>query len=196
MDLLIDRLPTPIGELLMIVDTSGRLRAIDWTDHADRLRTLLTRYHGATSMRESRDPGGHTTTMRRYFDGELAAIDGLPADTGGTAFQRTVWAALRDIPCGQTISYGELARRIGQPRAVRAVGLANGANPVSIVVPCHRVIGADGTLTGYGGGLHRKRWLLAHEQQALADARSDPDVTRHAASDLARPDLFRPRLGV
>jgi methylated-DNA-[protein]-cysteine S-methyltransferase len=83
--------------------------------------------------------------------------------TNGTPFQQTVWAALREIPCGQTISYATLARRIGRPSAVRAVGLANGANPVGIVIPCHRVIGANGTLTGYGGGLDRKRWLLSHE---------------------------------
>ena len=81
----------------------------------------------------------------------------------GTPFQKTVWRALREIPCGQAISYSELARRIGRPAAVRAVGLANGLNPISVIVPCHRVIGANGTLTGYGGGLERKRWLLSHE---------------------------------
>jgi methylated-DNA-[protein]-cysteine S-methyltransferase len=86
----------------------------------------------------------------------------------GTDFQRTVWQALRRIPCGTTISYGELARRIGRPAAVRAVGLANGANPVGVVVPCHRVIGADGSLTGYGGGIERKRWLLAHERASAS----------------------------
>src|SRR6185437_637184 len=91
-------------------------------------------------------------------------IDAILTATAGTAFQREVWRALRDIPAGQTISYGELARRIGRPAAVRAVGLANGANPIGVVVPCHRVIGANGSLTGYGGGLHRKEWLLAHER--------------------------------
>ena len=196
MDLLIDRLPTPVGELIIVADRAGTLRAVDWTDHTDRLRELLGRHYGAIRMSDAIDPGGHTSTMRRYFAGELDAIDGLAAETAGTPFQRVVWAALRDIPCGRTISYGELARRIGRPAAVRAVGLANGANPVSIVVPCHRVIGANGTLTGYGGGLHRKQWLLAHERGVLAPDVSNPDVTRHARPDLDRPDLFRARLGV
>jgi methylated-DNA-[protein]-cysteine S-methyltransferase len=97
----------------------------------------------------------------------LTAIDGLKvAFSTGTEFQLCVWRALREVPCGQTWSYGQLARKIGRPSAVRAVGLANGANPVGLVVPCHRVIGSDGSLTGYGGGLHRKRWLLAHERAA------------------------------
>ncbi len=102
--------------------------------------------------------------LKAYFAGQLSTFD-LPVVLEGSAFQRTVWAGLRQIPYGQTISYGELARRIGQPSASRAVGLANGRNPVSIVVPCHRVVGADGSLTGYGGGLDRKRYLLALEQR-------------------------------
>ncbi len=102
--------------------------------------------------------------LQAYFAGELTSFD-LPLSLEGTGFQRTVWAGLRDIPYGETISYGELARRIGQPSASRAVGLANGKNPVSIVVPCHRVIGANGSMTGYGGGLDRKRFLLALEQR-------------------------------
>jgi methylated-DNA-[protein]-cysteine S-methyltransferase len=100
--------------------------------------------------------------LQAYFAGELREFE-LPLAAEGTPFQQRVWRALCDIPYGETISYGELARRIGQPTASRAVGLANGQNPIAIVVPCHRVIGANGTLTGYGGGLERKRWLLAHE---------------------------------
>ena len=100
--------------------------------------------------------------LRDYFDGKRKRFD-LPLAGVGTEFQKTVWKALCDIPYGETISYGELARRIGQPKAARAVGLANGSNPISIIVPCHRVIGANGTLTGYGGGLPRKKWLLEHE---------------------------------
>jgi methylated-DNA-[protein]-cysteine S-methyltransferase len=100
--------------------------------------------------------------LEEYFAGERRVFD-LPLRPQGTAFQRRVWDALTEIPYGQTSSYGELARRIGNPGAARAVGLANNRNPVSIVVPCHRVIGADGSLIGYGGGLERKRWLLAHE---------------------------------
>ena len=111
----------------------------------------------------ARDPGGLTRAMRAYFKGDLGIIDKLPVETPGTPFQRSVWQALSKIRRGRTISYAELARRIGKPRAVRAAGLANGQNPISIVVPCHRVIGSDGTLTGYGGGLPRKKWLLEHE---------------------------------
>jgi methylated-DNA-[protein]-cysteine S-methyltransferase len=168
--LLVDRLPTPIGELVIVADRDGRMRAVDWTDHEARLRRLLDRYCGKAGYRlgKARDPGGLTTAMRAYFRGDLAAIDSLPVATNGTAFQQGVWRALRRIPRGRTISYAELARRIGKPRAVRAAGLANGQNPISIVVPCHRVIGSDGTLTGYGGGLPRKKWLLEHEG-ALAD---------------------------
>lgn len=161
----IDRFATPIGELILIVDAQDRLRAIDWTDHEDRMLELLRRYCGKTgfTLTAAKDPGGLRQALQAYFKGDLAAIDKLATDTGGTEFQRKIWRELRRIPCGKTISYAELARRIGRPAAIRAAGLANGANPVSIVIPCHRVIGSDGSLTGYGGGLHRKQWLLAHE---------------------------------
>jgi methylated-DNA-[protein]-cysteine S-methyltransferase len=164
----IDRTGTPIGEMIVVVDHEGRLHAIDWTDHEQGLMRALRRRHGERgfALESKRDPHGVTSVMNAYFEGDLAAIDGLPVDTGGTSFQQSVWRALREIPCGTTISYGELARRIGQPTAVRAVGLANGANPIGVVVPCHRVVGSDGKLTGYGGGLDRKRWLLRHEGSA------------------------------
>ena len=110
-----------------------------------------------------RAPEAVRDALAAWFAGDLGALDGLPVKTGGTPFQRAVWKALRDIPAGETRTYGQLATAIGAPRAVRAVGLANGANPVGVIVPCHRVIGANGTLTGYAGGLERKRWLLAHE---------------------------------
>jgi methylated-DNA-[protein]-cysteine S-methyltransferase len=103
--------------------------------------------------------------LRAYFDGDLTAIDALPVALGGTDFQRQVWTALRAIAPGTTTSYRALATRLGRPLAMRATGLANGANPISIVLPCHRVIGSDGSLTGYGGGLPRKRWLLEHERR-------------------------------
>jgi methylated-DNA-[protein]-cysteine S-methyltransferase len=102
-----------------------------------------------------------------YFRGALGAVDDLPLATLGTPFQRRVWAALRTIPAGRTVSYGELARRVGRPESVRAVGGANGDNPWPVVVPCHRVIGKDGRLVGYGGGIERKRWLLRHEGALL-----------------------------
>src|SRR5690606_5527006 len=115
------------------------------------------------------------------FEGDISALDALPVVTGGTEFQRRVWAALRQIPAATTISYGQLAARIGAPAASRAVGLANGANPVPIVVPCHRVIGANGKLTGFGGGLPRKQWLLSHEANAIFPAAAWP----HGASGQA-----------
>ena len=165
--LLIDRLTTPIGDMLVAADPEGRLRATFWTEQEEDLRRVLQRYYpGArVELQPASDPHGVTSALRAYFDADLHAIDALPVVTAGTDFQREVWRALREIPCGTTISYGELARRIGHPAAVRAVGLANGANPIGVVVPCHRVIGANGSLTGYGGGIERKRWLLDHESQ-------------------------------
>ncbi len=165
--MLIDRLDTPIGEFAIVADEGGNLRAADWTstDSDPRLRRFFEHHYGVNGFKLglAGDPNGLTSAIRNYFAGDLTAIDTLPVDAAGTPFQREVWTALREIPCGTTISYAELARRIGRPAAVRAVGLANGSNPVPIVVPCHRVIGTDGSLTGYGGGIDRKRWLLEHE---------------------------------
>ena len=150
---------------MLLQDDDGRLRAVDWQDHEERMQRLLCRHYGSDGV--ALRPGDGTSPavkqLRRYFAGELCALDELRVETAGTQFQRRVWSALREITVGTTISYGELARRIGKPSASRAVGLANGANSVGIVVPCHRVIGADASLTGYGGGIERKRWLLAHE---------------------------------
>jgi len=109
------------------------------------------------------DPAGAVTSLNDYFRGTIGALDDIPVELKGTAFQQQVWGALRRIPAGATSSYAGLAREIGSPSAVRAVGAANGANPVAVIVPCHRVIGSNGSLTGYGGGLDRKRWLLQHE---------------------------------
>jgi methylated-DNA-[protein]-cysteine S-methyltransferase len=161
----IETLATPLGVLLLLTDDKERLRGLDWDDHRPRLHRLLRRQYGAAGvvLVDRRAPTPARRALEGYFAGDLAAIDGLPVETAGTPFQRTVWAALRRIPVGQTLSYGALAAAIGRPSAVRAVGLANGANPVGIVVPCHRVIGADASLTGYGGGIERKRWLLDHE---------------------------------
>jgi methylated-DNA-[protein]-cysteine S-methyltransferase len=165
LDLLIDRLPTPAGEMIVVADTEGNLRVIDWTEHEARMMQLLDRQYGkgTYTLTPTRDPAGLSSAMRRYFKGDRAVIEKLPVKTAGTPFQRSVWKALRNIKCGTTISYAELARRIGRPKAVRAVGLANGQNPVGVGVPCHRVIGSNGSLTGYGGGLPRKKWLLEHE---------------------------------
>lgn len=164
LEFLVDRIPTPIGELTIISDEEERLRCIDWTDHQARAMGLLNiQYRRAIILNGKRDAGGFSSALRAYFDGDIGAIDKLEVTTAGTEFQRSVWKMLRSIDRGKTLSYGELARRIGRPSAVRAVGHANGSNPISIVVPCHRVIGSNGTLTGYGGGVERKRWLLKHE---------------------------------
>lgn len=161
-----ERLETPIGEMVVTTDAEGTLRAVDWTDHGERMLKMLRRYYGKDgfTLVEGKVPDKVRNAVQRYFGGELEALDGLPVAETGTAFQREVWRALREIPCGTTVSYGELAKRIGRPAAVRAVGLANGSNPVGVIVPCHRVIGSDGSLTGYGGGMERKQWLLLHEK--------------------------------
>jgi methylated-DNA-[protein]-cysteine S-methyltransferase len=173
--LLIDRIDTPIGELLLVADTAGKLRAIDWTDYEARMVRLLRLHYGQNGfeLRPARNPHGLRDAITSYFGGDLAVIDKIPVQTAGTPFQRSVWNALRGIPCGSPISYGELADRIGRPTAVRAVGHANGSNPIGIVVPCHRVIGSNGSLTGYGGGLERKRWLLEHEGRCAGLGESD-----------------------
>jgi methylated-DNA-[protein]-cysteine S-methyltransferase len=166
--LLMDRIDTPIGTLILVADTDGNLRVTDWTDHESRMHLLLERHYGKGGFRlkPTRNPNNLSDALNRYFAGDLPAIDTLPVQTAGTSFQREVWRALREIPAGTTTSYGHLAAKIGRPAAVRAVGLANGSNPIGVVVPCHRVIGSDGSLTGYGGGLERKRWLLQHESSA------------------------------
>ncbi|MEQ9318393.1 MAG: methylated-DNA--[protein]-cysteine S-methyltransferase [Polyangiaceae bacterium] len=166
MTLFVDRIPTPIGAFAILVE-AGRIQAAGFVDgHARMARTLRARLADAVPVR---DPDGLSSAIARYFAGEPHAIEDLPVHTGGTPFQRRVWGALRTIPSGETWSYGDLARSIGQPKAVRAVGAANGSNPVGVVVPCHRVIGHDGRLTGYGGGLHRKRWLIDHESRRAAE---------------------------
>jgi methylated-DNA-[protein]-cysteine S-methyltransferase len=157
---LLDRFPTPIGIMRVIVDEEGRLRVLDWEDYEDRMLRLFRLHYteelvaGRTEVRQ---------TIEEYFAGDLQALDRIPVLARGTPFQQEVWAALRTIPAGTTLSYSGLAQQIGRPAAVRAVGLANGSNPIGVVVPCHRVIGANGSLTGYGGGLERKSWLLNHE---------------------------------
>lgn len=159
----LDRLATPIGPLLIVTDDAQRLRAIEWEDHRPRLEKLLRRYHGTFDLQEAAPSAPARRALQAYFEGELDAVAGLETAKAGTDFQRLVWAGLRRIPAGETLSYGGLAAKLGRPTASRAVGLANGANPIPIVVPCHRVIGADKSLTGFGSGLPRKRWLLDHE---------------------------------
>jgi O-6-methylguanine DNA methyltransferase len=157
-------LQTPIGKLNVAVG-EGALVGIDFDVGLEEMRRRLQRRLGSVELQDGMHPPA--AAVAAYFEGSLRAIDGLSVAPMGTPFQRQVWAALRKIPAGQTVSYSELARRVGRPEAVRAVGSANGDNPVSVVVPCHRVIGLDGSLTGYGGGIERKRWLLEHEKAIL-----------------------------
>jgi methylated-DNA-[protein]-cysteine S-methyltransferase len=164
------RLETPVGPLTVLAHEGG-LCALSFDDgRYDPLVPLTARF-GKVETKDG-DPLGVASSFRDYFDGRLDALDALPVDAGGTPFQSKVWAVLRTIPVGRTLSYLEVARRVGAPEAVRAVGAANGRNPVAIVVPCHRVIGASGQLVGYGGGLDRKRWLLAHERAPLPAVRA------------------------
>ena len=153
---------SPVGKLALAF-AGPTLYALEFDADPPAVQKHLVARLGAVVLESQPLHAQLEARFAAYFRGDLAALDAIAVETGGTAFQRDVWQALRDIRPGKTLSYAELARRIGRPRAVRAVGLANGANPVAIVVPCHRVIGADGTLTGYGGGLWRKRWLLDHE---------------------------------
>lgn len=171
LQLFMDQIDTPLGELLIAADQDGNLRATSWSDYQIYLRPSLELHYGKNgfTIQPRRNPSGLTDAIARYFAGELTAINTIPVQTAGTSFQRDVWHALREIPCGTTTSYAALAARIGRPNAVRAVGLANGSNPVGVVVPCHRVIGSDGSLTGYGGGIERKRWLLRHEHALDSD---------------------------
>jgi len=168
MRLQLDRFASPVGNLLLAHDEHETLRALDFGDDEARTRRLLRSRYGDVALVSGRAPSRTVESLQAYFDGDLDALAPVTVATGGTEFQRRVWAALREIPSGTTRTYGDLAAQLGEPGAARAVGLANGANPVAIVVPCHRVIGSGGALTGFGGGLERKRWLLEHEGVLLA----------------------------
>jgi methylated-DNA-[protein]-cysteine S-methyltransferase len=166
---------SPLGAVTAAL-CNDHLCAFGFTDRWARTERALQRRFGAA-------PAGNARSARvarcldAYFAGDLHAFDDLAIDPGGTAFQQRVWTALRRVPPGQTTTYAELARAIGAPTAVRAVGAANGANPIWLVIPCHRAIGSDGRLVGYAGGLERKRWLLAHEgalDQELIRGIGDP----------------------
>jgi methylated-DNA-[protein]-cysteine S-methyltransferase len=165
----LDRLSTPIGEALIVTDEVGCLRAFDWADRYASMARLLRLHYGTVAPDPGAAPADLKRLVRRYFDGDVTCLAGVEWRTAGTSFQRSVWVGLTTIPAGQTLSYGGLAAQLDCPRSVRAVGAANGANPISIIVPCHRVIGANGSLTGYGGGIERKRWLLKHEGAAFRD---------------------------
>ncbi len=162
MNLTLDHVSSPIGTLLLVSDGEA-LRLLEFEDHEARLHRALSRLHPACTLTPGHLAEAACRRLAAYFDGDLNALDGISVRPHGTEFQHRVWQALRRIPPGTTTTYGRLAAAISAPRSSRAVGLANGANPIAIVIPCHRVIGADANLAGYGGGLHRKAWLLRHE---------------------------------
>jgi methylated-DNA-[protein]-cysteine S-methyltransferase len=164
--ILSDTVPTPIGPMVLLA-RDGVMLLLEFSDAEDRVEREMKVRFGDVELMPAKNPFGFSARVANYFTGDLAAIDTIATDGGGTEFQRRVWAELRRIACGATISYGELATRLGDKNAMRAVGLANGRNPISVVVPCHRVIGANGAMTGYGGGIVRKEWLLRHEGALL-----------------------------
>ena len=158
---------SPIGDLALAAGPSGGLCLVRYGAADADVTATLRRWYGAAPIEVHPDPAGVATALDRYFAGDVAALDGIDVELNGTDFQRRVWTALRGVRAGTTVSYSDIARSIGAAAAVRAVGAANGANPVALVVPCHRILGQNGTLTGYGGGLDRKRWLLQHEGARL-----------------------------
>ncbi len=164
-ELWMDEFETPIGRVRIGVEAQGALAALEFVEHVVRMEALLHKRYGEFQWRRSHNPAGVTQSLQAYFDGAVRALDDLPVSVQGTPFQRHCWLALRRIPAGDTASYAEQARWVGRPGAYRAVGQANGLNPVALVLPCHRVIGSNRTLTGYASGLDRKLWLLAHERR-------------------------------
>ncbi len=165
---------------IIVVTDDETLCAVDFADCEDRMMSLLRKRYEDVQLQTVANPGGVSDRLQAYLAGDLHSLDIIPTDTGGTDFQQQVWQALRTIPPGHVTTYGDLAKQLGRPKAVRAVGMTNGLNPISIVLPCHRVIGANGKLTGYAGGLARKRWLLTHEGVSLEpmqDAQQDTQLS-------------------
>jgi len=170
MKLMLSEIETPAGAVRLAATERG-VCVLYFADGWHKAVQHLKKHFGDVSFENAKDPHGAVSALSRYVEGDMRAIDDVTVDMTGTPFQQRVWAELRLIPAGQTLSYGELARRVNSPDASRAVGAANGSNPVSIIVPCHRVIGSNGKLTGYGGGIERKRWLLDHESAHLGAPR-------------------------
>ena len=161
-ELFIDRIEFELGQILVVTDGEA-LCAVDFSGYEQRMIKLLLLRDKSVRLVEKVNPQGFSQRISAYLAGDLNSIAEIPVRTGGTAFQQQVWLALRTILPGTTATYGELAKSIDRSQAYRAVGLANSLNPIAIVLPCHRVVGANGSLTGYAGGLDRKQWLLQHE---------------------------------
>ncbi len=162
MEILIEEMDSPIGEIVL-AGLDGRLCALDFGDCREWMTGYLKSRFGEFSLRSRNTNRDWRDRIGAYLEGEFTALDGIEVDVGGTVFQNQVWSALCGVAPGTTSTYGGLAATIGRPKAARAVGAACGRNPVALVVPCHRAVGHDGSLTGFAGGLPRKRWLLQHE---------------------------------
>lgn len=167
-ELLFDKIASAIGDILIIID-GDKLCALEFADYEARTVSFLQKRYGNFQLNSVKNPLGISERIQAYLEGEYYQLDHILVSTGGTTFQQQVWLALRNIPVGTIITYRQLAEQVGKPTASRAVGMANSQNPVAIVLPCHRVIGANGQLTGYAGGLARKQWLLQHEGVKLSD---------------------------
>jgi methylated-DNA-[protein]-cysteine S-methyltransferase len=180
MELTLSTFDAPLGELLLVTDQSGTLRALDYADHRSRMNRLLRVHYGQHTLVPGPTPAPLKNALTRYFSGDLDALSAITVQTHGSELEEKVWHALRAIPVGQTKSYGQLARDVGltDPLAAKDIGGVNNANPVAIVTPCHRVVAKNGELKGYAGGAHRKAWLLGHER-ALT-----PDGTRPVTGGL------------
>jgi methylated-DNA-[protein]-cysteine S-methyltransferase len=165
----VEEFASPVGPITLVSCAEG-VNALEFQFEGSQA-LVEKRLASHWGMQVCLHPRRQATDFRRrvesYFAGDLRAVEGIPVKTRGTGFQQTVWQALRTIPAGRTTTYGALAERIGRPKAVRAVGLANAMNPVAVIVPCHRVVGANGSLTGYAAGLPLKEWLLDHEGARL-----------------------------
>jgi methylated-DNA-[protein]-cysteine S-methyltransferase len=175
---------SPVGPLLLAAE-DGALVALSFAESAGHVRPWLERHLGPSNFLSTANPAGAVRALARYWVGQLDALLEVPVRLKGTGFQVRVWETLRRIPSGSTWSYAMLARAVGAPTAVRAVGAANGQNPVALIVPCHRVIGSDGELTGYGGGLERKAWLLRHEGVLEAELPFDAPATSETRPEHA-----------
>jgi methylated-DNA-[protein]-cysteine S-methyltransferase len=161
MKLLTDRIESPLGTIILVADGES-LCALDFANRESRMIKLLHKRYPSFELVESKLPE-FSTKVRAYLDRDYGSLEDIPLNAGGTDFQQLVWQTLRTIPVGTTASYGQVASKLGKPTAARAVGMANSLNPIGIIIPCHRVIGANAKLTGYAGGLERKQWLLQHE---------------------------------
>ncbi|MBF2003193.1 MAG: methylated-DNA--[protein]-cysteine S-methyltransferase [Synechococcales cyanobacterium M58_A2018_015] len=188
-ELLFDQINSPIGTILLISD-GEHLCALEFAAHEARTLSFLKKRYGNFALKLVQNPLGISERIQAYLNGDYHSVDEIPVSTGGTAFQQQVWQALRTIPVGTVITYGQLAEQLGKPTASRAVGMANSQNPVSIVLPCHRVIGSNGQLTGYAGGLDRKCWLLEHEGAILPlhVNSSSRTLTRESRGHDSQPD--------